>query len=40
MLDVHYGHIDYNDFDLDPSIAGIQDAQGAWAGTLELTQRF
>lgn len=40
MLDIHYGRIDYRGFDLDPSIAGIQDAQGAWAGTFEVTRRF
>jgi hypothetical protein len=40
MVDVHYGHIDYRGFDLDPAIAGIQDAQGAWAATLEITRHY
>lgn len=40
MLDVHYGHIDYRDFDLNPGIAGIQDSQGAWAATFEVTRRY
>ncbi len=40
MLDIHYGRIDYRGFDLDPTVAGVQDAQGAWAGTFELTRRF
>jgi len=40
LVDVHYGHIDYRDFDLDPVTVGLQDAQGAWAGTFEVTRRF
>ena len=40
MIDVHYGHIDYQGFDLDPVSAGIQDGQGAWAATFEVTRRY
>ncbi len=40
MIDVHYGRIDYQGFDLDPAIAGIQDEQGAWAATFEVTRRY
>lgn len=40
MLDIHYGHIDYRGFDLDPARPGIQDSQGAWAATFEVTRRF
>jgi len=40
LLDVHYGRIDFGDFDLAPAVAGVQSAQGAWAGTLQVTRRF
>ena len=40
MIDVHYGRIDYQGFDLDPATAGIQDTQGAWAATFEVTRRY
>lgn len=39
-FDVHYAHIDYEGFDINPVAAGIQDAQGAWAGTFEITKNF
>lgn len=40
LFDVHYGHIDYRGFDLNPYVAGIQDSQGAWAATLQVTRQF
>ena len=40
LLDIHYGHIDYNGFDVNTVDPGIQDSQGAWAAVLEITRRF
>jgi len=40
LLDLHYGHIDYNGFDLNVVDVGIQDSQGAWAAVLQITRRF
>ncbi|MEJ8573868.1 porin [Microbaculum marinum] len=40
LLDVHYGHVDYNGFDVNPVQPGIQDSQGAWTAILQFTREF